>query len=559
MKNMLLPIVMFFLGLSTLAAQRNACPPPHCECVDGLSEMELYYFGTAGEAVDIEVSTGQSGSLPIASFSGVASGTQITISAAGLPNGRFTQHTDFRITNAVTGEACRVRIYSQCPSDVWPDSQNDLRVLGKKFGPLFVFGYTSAGNSQQCDLNDTEVFWRVGGNLTAEERGILGTLNPEALKFITDNQERARITPEGNVGIGLTMPEYKLDLGVTGEDPLGNGNGIRVTAATTDGGITLSNSTAGGQDYYIHSTGDGSENNAGNLAFGRAGQSPNMVLTPEGHVAIGSRFAPPSTSLYVVGPRVRFNSATSGRNLVFEPQHVLGTRIVSGGIGGNLVLESSAENHILLNQRGYSSGNVGVGLSLMAPQTKLHVQGDAIRLSHPIHPEHFLELRAITNDRMDLQTGEANMSIRSREGKHIWINHDESDGKVAIGTWFTPDVSGGDDISAYKLYVAGGILTEEIRVRTGWADHVFEKNYRLRTLAEVEKHIEDHGHLPDMPSAAEVESSGLPLGTNAVNQQVKIEEIFLHLIEMNKQIEELKNENAQLREQVSKSSDRKGK
>ena len=57
-----------------------------------------------------------------------------------------------------------------------------------------------------------------------------------------------------------------------------------------------------------------------------------------------------------------------------------------------------------------------------------------------------------------------------------------------------------------------------------------------------EQYIRDNGHLPDVPSAAEVEDEGLSLGEmNKVLMQ-KVEELTLHVIELQKQIDELKKE-----------------
>lgn len=123
-------------------------------------------------------------------------------------------------------------------------------------------------------------------------------------------------------------------------------------------------------------------------------------------------------------------------------------------------------------------------------------------------------------------------------------------GVVTIGTNNTPASLGVVNTANYRLFVSGGILTEEVLVRTGWADHVFNKSYPLRPLEEVEQHINKEGHLPDMPSAQEVETNGLKLAESAVNQQVKIEELFLYLIEMNKEIKALKVENEQLKAKV---------
>lgn len=124
------------------------------------------------------------------------------------------------------------------------------------------------------------------------------------------------------------------------------------------------------------------------------------------------------------------------------------------------------------------------------------------------------------------------------------------DSRVTIGTNNTPTSMGAINTSNYRLFVDGGILTEEVLVRTGWADYVFEKNYNLKPLKEVEQHIQQNGHLPGVPSARQVETEGLKLAENAVNQQVKIEELFLYVIELNKSVETLKAENAALKARI---------
>lgn len=103
------------------------------------------------------------------------------------------------------------------------------------------------------------------------------------------------------------------------------------------------------------------------------------------------------------------------------------------------------------------------------------------------------------------------------------------------------------DISHYRLYVEGGILTEEVRVRNDWADYVFQEDYALKSLTEVEQFIDQNGHLHNVPSAAQVEDEGFEIGDMTKVQQEKIEEIFLHIIEMDKRIKALEAENAALK------------
>ncbi len=115
-------------------------------------------------------------------------------------------------------------------------------------------------------------------------------------------------------------------------------------------------------------------------------------------------------------------------------------------------------------------------------------------------------------------------------------------GKVGVSTSTFPTTVGTADVSAYKLFVKGGILTEEVRIRTGWADYVFAPGYQLKDLTSVEKYISQNGHLPNVPSAKTVEESGLSLGEIAKIQQEKIEELTLYLIEQNKKLQDLQQQ-----------------
>jgi len=92
------------------------------------------------------------------------------------------------------------------------------------------------------------------------------------------------------------------------------------------------------------------------------------------------------------------------------------------------------------------------------------------------------------------------------------------------------------------LFVKGGGIFDEVKVDVNWADYVFEEDYELTPLAVVENHIEENGHLHNTPSATELEQNGgVELGAITVNQQEKIEELFLHLIELNKKYEQLQD------------------
>lgn len=125
-------------------------------------------------------------------------------------------------------------------------------------------------------------------------------------------------------------------------------------------------------------------------------------------------------------------------------------------------------------------------------------------------------------------------------------------GKVGVSTSTFPTTVGGADVSSYKLFVKGGILTEEVRIRTSWADYVFKPEYQLKDLASVEKYIKENGHLPNVPSEKTVQNEGLSLGEIAKIQQEKIEELTLYLIDLKKISEKQQAEIDQLKRDLNK-------
>jgi len=101
------------------------------------------------------------------------------------------------------------------------------------------------------------------------------------------------------------------------------------------------------------------------------------------------------------------------------------------------------------------------------------------------------------------------------------------DGMVGIGTPFTYNTKG------YLLAVNGKIGAKEVEVETtsdAWSDFVFDKSFQLKPIEEVEAYINLNKHLPDVPSAKEVEANGINLGKMDATLLQKIEELTLYVI-----------------------------
>ncbi|MCX2680630.1 tail fiber protein [Galbibacter sp. EGI 63066] len=137
-------------------------------------------------------------------------------------------------------------------------------------------------------------------------------------------------------------------------------------------------------------------------------------------------------------------------------------------------------------------------------------------------------------------------------GVHLAVN-----GKVGIGT-LNPDS---------ELAVKGNIHAREVKVDLNGAvapDYVFKEDYELKTLEEVQMFIQSEGHLPNIPSAKEMEEEGIHLKEMNLKLLEKIEELTLYAIEQHKQndqqnkfikallsrLEKLEKQNIELSEQI---------
>lgn len=212
-----------------------------------------------------------------------------------------------------------------------------------------------------------------------------------------------------------------------------------------------------------------------------------------------------------------------------------------------------------------NSGNIGIGTFL--PKAKLDVRGD-ILMSHGILPMGLITEMAETttpllNLSLNFRGPERNNSYRGAAFRidtrlennaplFQWLSRNagtenesimmtlNAEGNLGIGTLSPKE----------RLSINGKIRAHEIKVETAnWPDFVFEKSYALPTLQETESFIEKNGHLPDVPSAAEVKHNGVELGTLGATLLQKIEEMTLHVIDLKKENDQLKKDNDQIRKE----------
>ncbi|RWX03488.1 hypothetical protein [Flavobacterium cerinum] len=324
-----------------------------------------------------------------------------------------------------------------------------------------------------------------------------------------------------------------------------NAQNVASTANLTSGGNSAG--TAGGSStYYGHQ--------AGKVSTGSANTFLGYIVGPinstgSGNTFIGQNVGAKNTT---GGYNIFMGSYTAINNSTGEFNTFLGTNASNGNTTGN---ENVAIGYFAGMSNKTGNGNVflgcnsGGGGAVSMNNTHLgYTAGQGSLGSRNVFLGNAAGRQSTENDKLFIDNTSTATPL-------IWgdfaLDQVKLNGKVGVGgvTAF-PTAAGGANLTNYQLFVKGGVLAEEVRVATTWADYVFEDNYALPTLEEVECFIAENGHLPNVPSAKQVAEEGISLGDIAKVQQEKIEELTLYVIEQKKALNEQQSEIEVLKAQM---------
>jgi len=255
-----------------------------------------------------------------------------------------------------------------------------------------------------------------------------------------------------------------------------------------------------------------------------------------GNVGIGTLSA--DQKLTVKGGGIGFDHNSTDKKLYSPVDGTLEWVTHNGATEHGFAISHQGNRSIYLNTNGgsyFNGGKLGIGVS--NPLNGLHVFGlndfnaGSIRLGNSGANDAIISYGwdGVSQDLFKISKFPHNGLTDGFD--LLTINNS---GNVGIGT---------ADAKGYKLAVAGNMIAESVKVKLqgAWPDFVFSNAYELPTLQETEKQIRDKGHLPGIPTAAEVKANGIDLGEMNAKLLQKIEELTLYILEQDKRIAKLES------------------
>jgi hypothetical protein len=323
---------------------------------------------------------------------------------------------------------------------------------------------------------------------------------------------------DGNVGIGISIPIAKLQVtGISMFDKVGIGTNNPLADLQVNGSVSI------GYESALPT------------------QSKSLIVS--GLVGIGT-YAP-TAKLDVVGK-------IKAENLQLTTGFNTGYILVSDYQGNASWVDPTTVNAGAWIRNGnniYVASDKKIGIGTQTPSEPLHVAGNVLITG------------AIKGGHNDWQSLNLYGNSSETDGARIMIgNSSAANGgfikMFAVGTnggiefsnqnmvimSLRPnnDIVIGNPTQPSNMFVNGEITTNLVRVNTQeWYDCVFDTDYKLQPLSEVEAYINQHKHLPEIPSEADVKANGIDVAQMNALLLKKVEELTLYVIELEKRVEEI--------------------
>jgi hypothetical protein len=364
--------------------------------------------------------------------------------------------------------------------------------------------------------------WNLIGNAgTNSTTDFIGTTDNQPLVLKINNDEKLRLSPNGRLVFynsdGRTW-NNNLYIGGGNEVASNNAGGINYANVAVGLGSMSSNTTGNSNTAVGFNTMTNSRTGSLNTALGI--NSMQFSVSSNNNVAVGHN---------TMGGMIKgeFNTAVG-----FSALRAWGSTVTKySPLTGNTALGTNALLSLITGNYNTVAGQNGF----------LNAQNASYNISIGY------------NNAPDANNAKGNIFI----GNSIVPYNSEPSEELNIGNWIVgnngtigigkfdhqlPADGVAADGERYKLFVKDGIKTEKVKVDiavdNGWADYVFEKDYKLMPLNELDQFITKNGHLPEVPTTKEAIDNGIELKQMNILLLKKVEELTLHLIDQNKKIED---------------------
>ncbi|TCI90161.1 hypothetical protein [Tenacibaculum sp. M341] len=446
---------------------------------------------------------------------------------------------------------------------------------------LAINGFTNHWeNNLYFGAQTNKMYFRISRyRLHNAENGVQGDFNDwrtlldnksdvKSSKLLKIEGDGNHYISQGRLGLGTKSPTQNLEI-ESGSNDGSNAPVIRLTSKDVNavnnqllGEIQFYNKDADGAHIssYIKGLAAETYGRQGQLSFGTtAGNSSNAVermrINDKGIVGIGT-ITPGIGTAPMDDVKLHVNggaTVSSGKRISLDHNYFVHAymqfdsslpkaRFKHSGYYGHRFDDNGGTRMVI--QQG---GNVGIGIATPEAGLDLRsVERKAFRIYKKGLTDKYLSVWHGTSGAV-IEPIKTNGTL-----SHLYLGgydnptnvylSNKAGGTVGIGTTNT---------QGFKLGVNGKIAATEVKIAKyeHWADFVFEEDYDLPTLKEVEKHIEEKGHLENIPSAEEVKKDGFFLGEMDAKLLRKIEELMLYTIEQEK---ELKKQEVRAKSQQEK-------
>jgi len=383
------------------------------------------------------------------------------------------------------------------------------------------------------------------------------------LKFntVTSNGNSTQsmvIGRSGLVGIGVTIPQAKLHVG---QHILADGNII------TRDKLVLAPDNTGEDRWEISRTSTGLNytytdrlatdvlflGSDGNIGVGKT--NPASKLDVNGTLttnALSAQTASIAGKLGIgvtgtlhtnlqIGNVWTFQDAPNGKNIGSNTRNISNAdwRIEAGAASriafnsaGDILLQTAptgAAGSTISNWSTVTLANNGkVGIGIAIPSAMLEVNGDILAQSAEFSG-------TATADELVANSATINELLKA--------NNAEIDGNLSADALNTNSATITGKLTANDMRIENLLCAKEVKVQLAncWPDYVFSKNYNLMPLQELEQFVNKNQHLPNVPSATDVEANGIDLGEMNATLLKKVEELTLYIIQIEKRLSELES------------------